>query len=75
LFLIHSLPCIDSYSFKNGSNVSPSSGNQNGTIVSSLVYANGSTDYFEIYVYVGSSGTTSSNYQSTWFNGCLLREA
>ena len=62
-------------SFKNGSNVSPSIGNQNGTIISSLVYANGSTDYFEIYVYLGSAGTTSSNNSSTWFNGCLMRAA
>jgi hypothetical protein len=61
--------------FRNGSNVAPSVGNQNGTIVSALVYANGSTDYFEIFVYVGSAATTSGNYQSTWFNGVLVRGA
>ena len=61
--------------FRNGSNVAPTVGNQNGTIVSALVYANGSTDYFEIFVYVGSAATTSGNYQSTWFNGVLVRGA
>jgi len=59
--------------FRNGTNVSPTVGNQNGTLVSALVYANGSTDYFEIFVYVGSAATTSGNYQSTWFNGVLVR--
>jgi hypothetical protein len=62
-------------SFRNGSNVAPTVGSQNGTIVSALVYANGSTDYFEIFVYVGSAATTSGNYQSTWFNGVLVRGA
>jgi hypothetical protein len=62
-------------SFRNGSNVNVASGGQFGTTVSSLVYANGSTDYFEIFVYVGSAGTTSGNFQSTWFNGVLVRAA
>ena len=61
--------------FRNGSNVAPNVGSQNGTIVSALVYANGSTDYFEIFVYVGSAATTSGNFQSTWFNGVLVRAA
>jgi hypothetical protein len=46
-----------------------------------LVYANGTTDYFEIYGYLttGSglafeSGYGGAGYQ-TWFNGCLLRGA
>ena len=62
-------------SFRNGSNVYPNTGSQYGTIVSALVYANGSTDYFEIFVYVGSAATTSGNFQSTWFNGVLVRAA
>lgn len=61
-------------SHKNGSNVSATS-SQFGTTVSSLVYANGSTDYFEIYIYVSNTGTTSLGVQSTWFNGCLMRNA
>jgi hypothetical protein len=47
--------------------------------VSSLVYANGSTDYFEIYVQQGSGSsvtvTAVNNTAITWFNGCMLRGA
>jgi hypothetical protein len=47
--------------------------------VSSLVYANGTGDYFEIYVQQGSGGTVSvtavDNSAITWFNGCMLRGA
>ena len=45
---------------------------------SCLVYANGSSDYFEIYAYtttpsVSLYGDASNNY--TWFNGTLVRSA
>lgn len=47
--------------------------------VSSLVYANGTTDYFEIYVQQGSGGSVSvtavNSPSITWFNGCMLRGA
>jgi hypothetical protein len=47
--------------------------------VSSLVYANGTSDYFEIYVQQGSGGsvtvTAVNNPAITWFNGCMLRGA
>jgi hypothetical protein len=47
--------------------------------VSSVVYANGTSDYFEIYVQQGSGGTISvtavNNSAITWFNGCMLRGA
>jgi hypothetical protein len=47
--------------------------------VSSVVYANGTGDYFEIYVQQGSGGTISvtavNNSAITWFNGCMLRGA
>ena len=47
--------------------------------VSSVVYANGTSDYFEIYVQqgLGSSVTvTAVNAAAiTWFNGCMLRGA
>jgi hypothetical protein len=47
--------------------------------VSSLVYANGTGDYFEIYVQQGSGGsvtvTAVNNPAITWFNGCMLRGA
>ena len=44
---------------------------------SCLVYANGTTDYFEIYMfqYSGSSRTISSNSQVTWFQGVMVRSA
>lgn len=45
--------------------------------VSSLVFANGTTDYFEIYVQQTSGGsvtvTAVNNPAITWFNGCMLR--
>jgi hypothetical protein len=62
-------------SFRGGSNVLVNSGNQYGTTVSALVYANGTTDYFEIYVYVTNSCTASASFQSTWFTGCMVRSA
>lgn len=47
--------------------------------VSSLAYADGIDDYFEIYVQQGSGGSltvTAVNAQAiTWFNGCMVRGA
>jgi hypothetical protein len=47
--------------------------------VSALVYANGTTDYFEIKVQQTSGGsmtvTAVNNPAITWFNGCMLRGA
>ena len=42
---------------------------------SCLVYANGTTDYFEVYMvqYSGSSRTISSNSQVVWFQGAMVR--
>lgn len=63
-------------SFKNGSNVNVASGSQFGTVLSTLVYANGTTDYFEVFCYVGSSTAgTSGGLQSTYFNGVMVRAA
>jgi hypothetical protein len=44
---------------------------------SSLAYANGTTDYFEIYCYQdsGSNMTIDSGVGYTWFNGSLVRAA
>ena len=44
-------------------------------VLSTLVYANGSTDYFEVYVYLTNSSTGEGSSGSTWFNGCLVRSA
>lgn len=47
--------------------------------VSTVVYANGTGDYFEIYVQQGSGGSISvtavNSPAITWFNGCMLRGA
>jgi hypothetical protein len=73
--------------YKNGSEYKRGT-NQQGTQiatnfwamqVSSLVYANGTSDYFEIYIQQGSGGsvtvTAVNNPAITWFNGCMLRGA
>jgi len=46
-----------------------------GSSLSSLVYCNGSTDYIEIYAYVGTTGTCATGSNKTWFNGFLARSA
>jgi hypothetical protein len=44
---------------------------------STIVYANGSTDYFEIYYFQETSTTVTTNNNSlfTWFNGAMVRAA
>ena len=61
--------------FRNGSNISVSSGTQNGTVVSSLVYMNGTTDYLEIYIFQTNSSTASASSSSVYFQGFLARAA
>ena len=62
--------------YKRGTDVNAT--NYSST-VSALVYANGTTDYFEIWTYQqsGSSANTDNSYDSTttWFNGCFFRGA
>ena len=73
--------------YKNGSEYKRGT-NQSGTQiaasfwamqVSSLVYANGTTDYFEIYVQHGAGAsrtvTAVNNSAITWFNGSMMRGA
>jgi hypothetical protein len=46
--------------------------------VSSMVYANGTGDYFEVYIQQGSGGNrdiTVAGGNITYFNGCMLRGA
>jgi hypothetical protein len=47
------------------------------SLVSGLVFANGSTDYFEIYAFQNSatSQTSSSGITGVWFNGAMIRSA
>jgi len=57
--------------FGNASSI----GNQ--SIVSSVVYLNGTTDYVELYIYQSQGGTYNTNTGSniTYFNGCMMRGA
>lgn len=68
--------------YKNGSEYKRGSMAANATItyvsvVSAIVYFNGSTDYVELYYYQNGAGTTTSitGQSSTYFNGCFLRGA
>jgi hypothetical protein len=73
--------------WKNGSEYKRGT-NQSGTqiaadfwtmTISTMVYANGTTDYFEVYVQQGSGAdrnlTTVNSVNITYFNGCMLRGA
>jgi hypothetical protein len=62
-------------SWKRGVQLSLSSGNFNtfASIISCVVYLNGTTDYVEVYGYC--NGTSPSMNGDRWFDGCLLRGA
>jgi hypothetical protein len=47
--------------------------NNNCSVVSSLVYMNGSTDYIEMYVFVNASSTAASGAANTQFCGIWIR--
>ena len=55
--------------------VYPSGVGSPGSVVSSLVYLNGSTDYVEFYGYTGSSLAPVASSNTTYFNGALVRSA
>jgi hypothetical protein len=64
--------------YKDGCATPFNSGVGQYATISSVVYANGSTDYFEIYVYqnTGSSKDLNVNDQArNWFNGSMIRAA
>ncbi len=62
--------------FKNGSQI-VNSGDYIGASISVLVYANGTTDYFEIYALQnnGTTRTTLGGQAYNWFQGSLVRTA
>jgi hypothetical protein len=60
--------------FKDGSNISVT-GTQNGTIVSALIYLNGTTDYVEGFCYVTNACTVASNAAATYFQAVMVRAA
>jgi hypothetical protein len=61
--------------FKWGMLAGLSSGGNYSAVVSSLVYCNGTTDYIEIYAYIGNANTISGNQTDTYANGFLARAA
>jgi len=68
--------------FKNGANAKQLNWNSgtgfgSGSYGSAQLYANGTTDYFELYfIHIqGSSSTTVSSSAYTYFSGCLVRSA
>jgi hypothetical protein len=63
--------------YKNGSAYKFGVNFSNGycSVVSVLVYCNGSTDYVELYGYFGSGASTGSGLEQTYFQSCLLRGA
>jgi hypothetical protein len=69
--------------YKNGSafkagNREQASGQYTWQVISTLVYANGTTDYFEIYAFQNSGGSVNIDYgpvNETYFQACLVRGA
>jgi len=59
----------------HGSNINVNSGNQWGTIVTGLLYMNGSSDYLETYLYVTNACTVSTSRQNTYFQAVWIRGA
>ena len=54
-----------------------STGASYGSAISGLVYANGTTDYFELFSYQGggTASNTDANSATTWFQAVLVRGA
>jgi hypothetical protein len=61
--------------YKRGQQSGSATSSGQASLVSSIVYLNGSTDYVEIYGYSNLSNTSSNSTSETWFNGCLVRAA
>ena len=69
--------------YKNGSSykqgvVAAANGSANeGMVIGSIIFMNGSTDYVELYGFIAASsgGVFTANIDETWFNGCFLRSA
>lgn len=69
---------VIAFVYKNGSNVAYGSdvttvGLQ--STVSTIVYLNGSTDYIQLYGFVGAGQVLNASAPTVYFNGCYLRGA
>jgi hypothetical protein len=63
--------------YKNGSaykNNSSNGANGTGSVISALIYFNGSTDYVELYAFTD-AGAIAGSSSNTIFTGCLMRSA
>lgn len=60
---------------KSGSAVNIATPSQQCSVVSTIMYFNGSTDYAEVYVYSASAVNTFNYAQYTYFQGFLARSA
>ena len=61
--------------FKSGVNVVGNGVNNAGSGGAALVYANGTTDYFELYLQGNNSSNLTGGAADTFLQGCLLRGA
>lgn len=64
--------------YKRGSFQIGSSNSDSVSVISTLVYANGSTDYFEVWGYIGGTSTGpvfAANSIYAYFNGSMVRSA
>ena len=62
--------------YKRGNGVFVASINEQYVCGSALAYANGTTDYFEIYAYIAGGGTVYGNaVQYSYFQGVLVKAA
>ena len=64
--------------FKRGTDIRTTINTDSVVTVSALVYANGTTDYFELYAYINATAGSPvfvNDSTSTYFNGTLVRAA
>lgn len=71
---------ITAFIYRNGSAYLNNShdmytGNYQFANASDTIYMNGTTDYLEVYVYIGYSANVLTGTSSTRFSGCLVRAA
>lgn len=65
-------------SYKRGSFQLASANTDSISVVSALVYLNGSTDYIELWGFIGGSSTSpvfAANSTYSYFTGCMVRSA